>query len=82
MDKEYKNEEDGDEKEDGKEEKHGEHVISEEFQHEVMNLVDEYKDSKPCLRYMSDRCNDALDKLREEEMNKTTKEFSTKEMPA
>jgi hypothetical protein len=47
--------------------------ISEDFQREATALVAEYKDSKPCLEFLRNQCEDALQALREAEMNKKTK---------
>lgn len=70
-------------------EEHNQHVIPEEFQNKVNEMCQEYSDSKACLDYMRDRCNDALDELRRKEdearmkkAGKHTQKFSTEAMPS
>lgn len=48
-------------------EEHSGHIISEEFQQEVNELISEYKDSMPCLKFMSDAAYSAQNDLRERE---------------
>lgn len=69
-------------------EQHSQHIVSEEFQREVLNLVKEYKDSKPCLEFGYRAFSDAQEDLRKREREKEMKgkkhpeEFSTAEMPS
>ena len=62
-------------------EEHDEHIVSEEFQHEVLNLISEYKDSKPCLEYLRDAVNRAEDELRKKEREAEMKKMKGKKTP-
>lgn len=62
-------------------EEHDTHIISEEFQREVSSLIEQYKDSKPCLNYMRDRVSQAEDDLRKKEYEAEASKKKGKKVP-
>jgi hypothetical protein len=59
-----------------------EHVIPEEFQHEVIKLLDEYKDSKDCLAFVRNKVYDFEEELRKKERESEMKKHKGKKVPS